>query len=164
MPQTPDRRPGPLLEDEEIRLSGGAAVPSVDGGVTYDGTSFRMRDSVGTFNPRTGSSGITATEHKTLRQLIHLAEEGGPFEGFASLAYQETLPAANPFPTSIIWWTSSAKTAKIVEEAVTYNANKTINTDQWKVYDVDGTTVLATVTDTMAYTGVFETSRTRTIA
>jgi len=108
------------------------------------------------------SGGLTETQHKTLRQLIHLAEEGGPFEGFASGAYQETLPSANPFPTSIIWWTSAAKTNKIVEETVTYNSNKTINTDQWKVYDATGT-LLATVTDTVSYSGVFETSRTRTI-
>jgi len=102
--------------------------------------------------------------HRTIRQLIHLAEGGGPFEGFASGAYQETLPAADPFPTSIIWWVSSAKTQKIVEETIAYNSNKTINTDQWKVYGTDGTTVLATVTDTLSYSGVFETSRTRTIA
>jgi hypothetical protein len=110
-----------------------------------------------------GGSGITATQHKTLRQLIHLAEEGGPFEGFASGAYQETLPSSSPFPTSIIWWTSAAKTSKIVEETVTYNSNKTINSDEWKVYDTDGSTVLATVTDVVSYSGIFELSRTRTI-
>jgi len=122
-----------------------------------------MRDAAGTFDPR-GSAGISETTHKTLRQLIHLAEEGGPFEGFASGAYQETLPAADPFPTSIIWWEDNTKVKKIVEETITYNANKTVNTDEWKVYDADGSTVLATVTDTISYSGIFETSRTRTIA
>lgn len=107
--------------------------------------------------------GLTPTDHKSLRQLIHLADGGGPFEGFASGAYLETLPAADPFPTSFIWWESAAKTEKIVEETVTYNANKTINTDEWKVYDTDGVTLLATVTDTIAYTTVFETSRTRVV-
>lgn len=110
-----------------------------------------------------GSVTVTVDSHKTLRQLIHLADEGGPFEGFSSGAYQETLPSSSPFPTSIIWWTSAAKVAKIVEETITYNGNQTVNTDQWKVYAVDGTTVLATVTDTIAYSGVFELSRTRTI-
>jgi hypothetical protein len=38
-----------------------------------------------------------------------------------------------------------------------------ITQEQWKVYDVDGSTVLATVTDSISYSGVFETSRTRTI-
>jgi hypothetical protein len=109
------------------------------------------------------TSSITFDEHKVLRQLIHLADEGGPYEGFTSGAYQETLPPASPFPTSVIWWTSAAMTSKIVEETVTYNLNNTVNTDEWKVYATDGTTVLATVTDTVTYSGVFEINRTRVI-
>lgn len=108
------------------------------------------------------SSGLSPLAHRTLRQLIHFIDEG-PAEGFATGAYSETLPAASPFPTSFIWWVSSAKLQKIVEETVTYNSNKTINTDQWKMYDEDGTTLIATVTDTYAYSGVFELSRIRTI-
>lgn len=107
-------------------------------------------------------TGITANGHKILRQLIHLANQG-PYEGFASGAYQETLPAAAVFPTSFIWWESAAKIKKIVEETVTYNPTGTIATDEWKVYDTDGVTVLATVTDAITYSGVFELSRTRTI-
>jgi len=110
-----------------------------------------------------GATLITTETHKTLRQLVHLAEEGGPYEGFSSGAYQETLPPASPFPTSVIWWTSAAKVSKIVEETVTYNSNSTVATDQWKVYATDGITVLATVTDTMTYSGVFELSRVRSI-
>jgi hypothetical protein len=163
VPRTPDRQPGALEEDEEIRLLANPTGPTVAGAFNYDGTDFKMRDAAGTFNPRTGGSGLTESQHRTVRQLIHLAEEGGPFEGFPSGVYQETLPTG-PFPTSVIWWTDSGKTDKIVEETITYNANKTINTDEWKVYDIDGSTVLATVTDTISYSGVFETSRTRTIA
>jgi hypothetical protein len=36
-------------------------------------------------------------------------------------------------------------------------------TEEWKMYDTDGSTVLATVTDTISYSGPFETSRTRAI-
>lgn len=110
------------------------------------------------------SSFVTFTDHKTLRQLIHLAEEGGPWDGFPSGLFQEILPTGNPFPTSAIWWESPAKLKKIVEETVTYNANKTINTDEWKVYDTDGVTVLATATDTFSYSGVFVTSVDRTFS
>jgi len=107
---------------------------------------------------------LTIDEHKVLRQLIHLTDGvGGPMEGFTSGAYREITPTGNPFPTAVIWYDDATKTKKIVEKALTYNANKTINTLQWKVYDTDGVTVLATVTDTMAYSSVFETSRTRTI-
>lgn len=163
MPRTPDRFPGEREEEVVQFDTTDPTVPSVNGEFRYvQGVGFQYFEE-GALQTLTGSGGVTPNAHKTLRQLVHLAEEGGPFEGFASGAYQETLPSANPFPTSIIWWTSSAKTAKIVEETITYNANKTIATDEWKVYDVDGTTVLVTVTDTISYSGVFETDRTRTI-
>lgn len=108
---------------------------------------------------------ITAAQHAALRQLIHLADGvGGPFEEFLSGAYREILPVADPFPTSVIWWENSAKLKKIVEKTLTLNANKTPSTIEWKVYDTDGSTVLATVTDTITYSAVFELSRTRTIS
>lgn len=106
---------------------------------------------------------ISDTQHAALRQLIHLADGSGPFEEFASGAYKEVLPVANPFPTSVIWYESVAKTEKIVEKTITYNGNKTPATITWEAYDTDGTTVLATVSDTISYSGVFETSRTRTV-
>ena len=160
MSQTPDRRPGALEEDEEIRLITNAVPPTQVGAFNFDGSAFVMRDSIGNFNPRDGFN--WQVEHETLRQLIHLADGDGPMEGFASGAFQTTSPGG-AFPTSFIWWESSAMLKKIVEETVTYNGNKTIATDQWKVYATDGTTVLATVTDTISYSGVFETNRTRTV-
>lgn len=114
----------------------------------------------------TGGSGITDIQHKTLRQLIHLADGvGGPMEGFASGAYRETLPTDDPFPTSITWWDSSAKLEKIVEKDLAYDGNKRITITVWKVYDVGGI-LLATVTDTFAYNGSspFESSRTRVVS
>jgi len=111
-------------------------------------------------------SGITESQHETLRQLIHLADGvGGPMEGFASGAYRETLPLDDPFPTSITWWDSSAKLFKIVEKNLSYDANKRITVTSWKVYDELGV-LLATVTDTFAYNGnsPFESSRTRILA
>jgi hypothetical protein len=110
-----------------------------------------------------GTTAINSTEHASLRQLIHLAEEGGPFEEFTLGSYREVLPTGDPFPTSVIWWETSAKLKKIVEETVTYNSQKLITSDEWKVYNTDGVTVLKTATDTITYSGVFETNRTRTI-
>lgn len=109
-----------------------------------------------------GTGGLTADGHKVLRQLIHFIDEG-PTEGFASGAYKETLPSAAIFPTSIIWWESSSKLKKIVERTLTWTGPN-LTTSVWEVYDTDGSTVLATITDTISYTGVFETTRTRTIA
>lgn len=111
-----------------------------------------------------GSGGLDETQHSRLRQLIHLNDIGGPMEGFASLAFREILPAADPFPDSIIWWESSAKLKKIMETNITRDGSENPTIIQMKVYDEDGTTVLAIVTDTITYSGSFETVRTRTIA
>lgn len=110
----------------------------------------------------TGGSGITEGAHQALRQLIHFIDNG-PANGFASGAYRENLPAANPFVTSVTWWTTSGKTHKIVEKLITYTG-ALATTVQWKMYDSDGSTVLATVTDAITYSGIFESNRTRTIA
>lgn len=106
----------------------------------------------------------TWENHDAIRRLIHLADGGGPFEGFVTGTYREILPLGNPFPTSITWWTSPLKTQKIVEKLITYNSNKTASTIIWKAYDNDGITVLATATDTISYSGAIETSRTRNIS
>ena len=107
------------------------------------------------------SSGITPAEHEVIRQLIHFIGNG-PAEGFASGAYREVVtPGA--FPDGYIWWESSSKLKKIVEVTLTWVGAR-VTVEQWEIYDTDGSTVLATATDAISYTGLNETSRTRTIA
>ena len=101
-------------------------------------------------------------DHDALRRLIHLADRG-PYEGFATGAYKETLPFGNVFPTNIVWWTSNDKSQKIVEKLLTYNSNRTVSEVTWMAYATDGSTILAAVTDTITYSGVIETTRTRSI-
>jgi hypothetical protein len=105
---------------------------------------------------------LTNAAHRTLRHLIHFIDNG-PADGFASGAFREVLPSGAVFPTSVIWWESAAKAEKIVEQTVTYTGVFP-SAVEWKMYDADGSTVVATVTDNITYSGVFETSRTRTIA
>ncbi len=105
-------------------------------------------------------SGISATTHRTLRQLIHFIDNG-PAEGFASGAFREM--TGTVFPSAIIWYDDNTKAKKFVEKNITYSGAFP-TTIQWKMYDTDGTTVLATVTDTISYSGPFETNRTRAIA
>ena len=105
---------------------------------------------------------MTDAQHDSLRQLIHFINEG-PGTGVASGAYKEILPKSNPFPTSITWYTNSSKTNKIVEKIINYNSNKTPGSIIWKMYDTNGN-ILVTLTDTISYSGEFETSRTRTYA
>lgn len=106
-----------------------------------------------------GTGGLTANTHRILRQLIHFIDNG-PAEGFDSGAYRET--TGTVYPTAIIWYDSSGEgKKKIVEKLITWTGiNPT--TIAWKVYD-SSETLLATVSDSISYSGVFETSRTRTI-
>lgn len=105
---------------------------------------------------------ITEQQHKTLRQLIHLADgQGGPYEGFTSGAYRETIGGA--FPSSVTWYNDNTKAKKIVEKQITYTGSYQLSTVAWIVYDTDGFTVLATVSDAVTYSTFFETSRVRTI-
>ena len=121
-----------------------------------------IQDAITSLAGEISAGGITANQHKTLRHLIHFINEG-PGDGFASGAYKTTLPAGDPFPTSIIWWESSAQTEKIVEKTLTLNPNKTPSQIEWKMYDINGVTVLATITDSITYSGIFEINRTRSI-
>lgn len=108
-------------------------------------------------------AGVSEATHKALRDLIHFLDDG-PVDGFASGSYKEMTPAADPFPTAEIWYDDNTKVKKLVELAITRNANKTPSVEVWKMYDSDGSTVLVTVTDAIVYSGVFEITRTRTWA
>jgi hypothetical protein len=103
-------------------------------------------------------SGITEAQHKALLQLIHFIDEG-PAEGFATGATKTV--TGTVFPTQVLW--KRADATKLVEQNLTWTG-VVPTTIEWKIYAADGTTVLATVTDTVAYSGVFETGRTRAIA
>jgi hypothetical protein len=85
-----------------------------------------------------------------------------PAEGWPSGIYREV--TGGVFPSALTWWTSSAKTTKVVEAVYTRNGAQQATTVQWKMYASNGTTVLSTITDTIVYTNGAESSRTRTIA
>ena len=164
MPKTPDRFPG---EEgvEGLNFDVADTAPDAEGEIRYHDGYFKGYDSEGIINFR-GGGGITEAQHRILRQLIHFIDEG-PAEGFSSGAYKEVLPSGGPFPTSIIWWESSSKLKKLIEKTITRSGGgATIVTPTpivWKIYDTDGSTVLAEVSDAVVYSAVFETSRTRTI-
>lgn len=115
-----------------------------------------------TFEDVVNKDSLSASEHRAIRQLIHFVDDG-PAAGFASGAYRETLPLGDPFPTSETWWTSAAKTQKIVDLTIVRDVEQKPTSETWKAYDIDGVTVIESVIDVIAYSGPFETSRTRTI-
>ena len=86
----------------------------------------------------------------------------GPAEGWPSGVYREM--TGGVFPTALTWWTTSGKTTKIVQATYTRDSLKRATSVVWVMYAANGTTVLATITDAITYSGAFETSRTRTIA
>jgi hypothetical protein len=108
------------------------------------------------------SGSVTASLNP--RQLLLLSEDpGGPYEGFEPGAYRETGYINNVFLTQSTWWEDSTKAKKIVETYMRYNSNKTISSVTQSVYAVDGVTILKTAIDTIYYSGVKETYRTRSI-
>mgnify|MGYP003403513763 CR=1 FL=1 len=159
----PNKTPA-IIQWNAYGTDGSTVLATVTDTITYSGPFelYRIRGIVDAV-PIIGN--LTIESHKYVRQLIHLADGiGGPFEGFSSGAYREILPMASAFPTSIIWYDDNTKTKKIVEKIVVYNTNKTVSLITWKVYDTDGSTILATVSDNMTYSGVFENNRTRSIS
>lgn len=104
-------------------------------------------------------NGVSIAEHNALRQLIHFIDNG-PATGFASGAYRETTGTA--FPSSIIWYDKvGVGKKKIVSKEISYSGAFP-TTITWKVYN-SSEVLLNTVTDTITYSGAFESSRTRTI-
>ena len=109
--------------------------------------------------PGGGGGGITEPQHKALRDLIHFIDDG-PADGFASGAVKD-VSYSGAFPTVIDWWEDATRTQRIVDLAITYSGAFPTS-EQWRMYDTDGVTVLVTLTDAITYAGAFETSRTRT--
>jgi hypothetical protein len=140
-------------------------APTAEGQVRYDNNDLvAFVDGEVKSLTAGASSGISAEEHRVLRQLIHFINEG-PAEGFTSGAYKQVV-GSKIFPTAIIWWTAPDMQYKIVEKIIVRHGSGTKvkpNPIFWKIYDTDGTTVLWTVMDEIQWSGVFEISRVRTI-
>lgn len=139
------------------------ASPDEAAGIEKDGAgNLIFKDAV--TGPKTlaqitaAASGVSEEAHKALLQLIHFVDEG-PAEGFATGATKTT--TGTVFPTEELW--RRADNTAIVRKTITWSGVAP-TTIEWRVYAADGTTVLATVIDTLTYSGVFETSRTRSIS
>jgi len=108
-----------------------------------------------------GSGGLTESQHKALRQLIHFLPDG-PGPGWGSGPNYKETTYDGLKPTAEVWWETSSKSKKIFSVDTTYTGIKP-STETFKVYDTDGSTVLAQAVDAITYSGLLETSRTRTI-
>lgn len=151
MPRTPDRTPGPAIE-EELQLEDNGISPSVDGGITFKAGSFEMRDSAGIFDPRSGGGGLTEATHRVVDQLVHLIAES---------SFEEYIYTGSRVD-QIIVWTDAGKTTKVREELYTYTGSQ-LTTLVTKQYDGTGTLV-QTLTEAYSYTGQKLDDITRTLS
>lgn len=144
MSKTPDRRPGRLEEDEEIFLETNAVGPTQAGAFNYDGTSFKFRDSIGTFNPRQ----TIGTDNDFLLEN----EPPTPTNNYSNTQTGSKV-------TQEKW--ERGDTTKIKTIDYTYSGSR-ISQEVRKVYATDGSTILAQLTVVYSFTGAALTSATRT--
>ena len=106
MPNTPDRFPGPRIQEEETQYEARAADPTVTGAVRYRSTGvFAMRDAAGVFNPRDSlqsayDNGNTLTTASAVDVTITLSSGGFLVQGtgevrFGSVAEVSVFTAAS---------------------------------------------------------------------
>lgn len=142
MARTPDRSPGPL-DEEEILLETNTSPTAVAGSITFDGSSFVLRDATGVFDPRSGGSGISEGQHEGLDTLVH---------DVAETSYTEVTRTSGQV-SSVIVWETSAKLKKIRETTVTRTSGQA-STIVEKHYDAAGTVIAGqTLTHTVTRSG-----------
>jgi len=95
---------------------------------------------------------------RLLEKFISAPAAGWPSGVFEEVTY------VSSFPSVVTWWTSSAKTTKIADATYTRNGAQQATTVVWRMFAADGTTVLETATDTLAYSNGTMTTRTRVIS
>lgn len=115
MPRTPDRRPGEADEEGTIyeNLAPGND-PVTSGEVRFVNGAFRLKDSIGVFNPRSAGSGITEAQHEALDTLTHEIDE----TSFDEVTY------VGSNPSTYIVWTDNTKVTKIREDQYTYTGSR----------------------------------------
>lgn len=138
MPRTPDRKPGPALE-EELQLEDRTADgnPTVDGAVRFVSGDIVAKLPSGVTSLTTGT-GLSEGQHAALDQLQHWIAED---------SFLEVIRSGDNV-TDVIYWTDSGKTTKIRETSVTRSSGK-VATIVVRQYDGTGTlseTLTGTVT------------------
>lgn len=121
---------------------------------------FRGGGSPGPAGPP-GPPGPPAPSATVRSQLLAVIDRGPVDDGITSFYKEKT---GGVWPSAVTWWTDETKTKKVVEKLITRNEEQAPTVIVWRLYDVDGSTVLATSTDTITNSpAAFEVSRHRVI-
>ena len=154
MPRTVrGERTNNLIVDDD-----GDGPPTQDGQIRHDGGDLKGHFG-GSVVSLISGTGLNAGSHQALLQLIHFIDQG-PAKGFVSGATSATT-YSGAFPVEVLWTRQDGN--DLLRKTMTYTGAFPTTID-WKMYAADGTTIVEQVTDTIVYTGAFETSRTRVIA
>lgn len=97
-----------------------------------------------------------------IARLLLMTQGNHPNGTYRELVYVPNSPIVD----SVVWYTSAAKTIKLVEKVYTYESSVRILPTKVTLKLYDGTvanTLKRTIEDTISYNRVFETSRTRII-
>jgi hypothetical protein len=138
MAKTPDRHPGESDEEGIVfeNWSPGNDPPTVGGARLVDG-SFRLRDYLGVFDPRSGS-GLSESQHEQLDTLTHEIAENA----------HVVVTRSSGQVSSVVVWTDNTLTTKIRETNITRSSGQ-VSQIEVKQYDSGGVlknTVTQTVT------------------
>lgn len=68
------------------------------------------------------------------------------------------------FPTSIVYYKDESNTVKVFEIVITRDATQNPTSVDYKLYSLDGQSVVSVATERITYSGPFEVGRTRTIS
>jgi hypothetical protein len=126
---------------EFVDLPEADADPTVVGQIGYRSGAFRLRDSIGVFDPRSGGGGLTEVTHRPVDQLVH---------EIAETSYEEYEYTGSRVDAVRIY-TDDTKVTKVREQEFTYTGNK-VTQIVTKQYNVGGS-VVETLTETFNYTG-----------
>jgi len=107
------------------------------------------------------SGSVTSDNHKLLSQLIHFIE--GPGDGFGLSPYRERI--GFPFVERLTWWDSPLKLRKVFQTELTRSLGSyLVASMSYKLYDQASNLVITAIDAITYFSGVFESTRTRTFA
>jgi len=154
----------PIDEVEDAVSAAGIFLQPVGGAADEDVLLWRESSRVYVKDSQdpSGAPLLSEVAHRALRQLIHFLDEG-PAHGFSGPLTKTV--TGTVFPTLIEWKDSGGN--NVFTKTITRSGGGATNLAPtpivYRVYASDGTTVLATASDAVTYSGAFETGRTRTL-
>jgi hypothetical protein len=127
------------------------------GQIQFNSANVLAGDAGLTYDPATGK--LTVSGPLTSRSaLLALFGDGADGEADVGVTLTKTI-TGTVFPTKVVWKNGLLK---VVEKTITWTgANPT--TIVWQLYDASEV-LLLTITDTISYTGSFESGRTRVVS